>query len=50
VVALTEGAAGCSSTASSRSASREPCSAVISSTYVCRNGAWKLVFRQQTPA
>jgi hypothetical protein len=49
VVALTEGSGVVVYSVVARRDGQEPYSAVVSSTYVLRNGAWKLAFHQQTP-
>jgi hypothetical protein len=48
-VALTEDSGVLVYRVVARRVGEEPYSAVISSTYVCRNGEWKLAFHQQTP-
>ncbi len=50
VVALTEDSGVVVYRATAQRAGQEPYSAVISSTFVRRDGAWKLAFHQQTPA
>ena len=50
VVALTDDSAVVVYRATAQRAGQEPYSAVISSTFVRRDGAWKLAFHQQTPA
>ena len=50
VVALTEESGVLVYRVVAQRVGEDPYSAVISSTYVCRDGAWKLAFHQQTPA
>jgi hypothetical protein len=49
VVALTEHSGVVVYSVVARRDRQEPYSAVISSAYVLRDGAWKLAFHQQTP-
>lgn len=50
VVALTDDSGVVVYRATAQRAGQQPYSAVISSTFVRRDGAWKLAFHQQTPA
>ena len=50
VVVLTDESGVVVYRARAQRAGQEPYSAVISSTFVRRDGAWKLAFHQQTPA